>query len=78
MPRIAELRKIEGAMWARLEIDFERDGAVSLFTENEVKNLRKDERAGCIWAIENCSLLGDEEKNIARQAIEGFTITDKT
>jgi len=77
MPKIAELRMIDGAMWARLDVDWkmEKDGPVSLLTEPEVQAIRKDERNGCIWAIDNCPLLGDDEKNIARQAVEGFTIT---
>lgn len=74
MPRIAELREIDGALWARVETDLGGD-SVSLFTAAELRGIREDERKGCIWAIENCTLLTDEEKNIARQAIEGFTIT---
>ncbi len=74
MPKIAELREIDGATWARIDMTLGGD-SVSLFTEAEVRAVRDDERKACIWAVENCTLLDDEEKNIARQAIEGFTIT---
>lgn len=74
MPKIAELRQIDGAMWAR--IDMTLGSPVSLFTEAEVQEVRMDERRACIWAVENCPLLSDDEKNVAREAIEGFTITD--
>jgi len=75
MPRIAELKEIDGALWARLDLDLKDGGSVSLFTEAEVQGVRADERKGCVWSIQNCSLLSDEEKNIAVQAIEGWTIS---
>lgn len=76
MPKVAELRMIDGAMWARLDVDWKMDEPVSLLTETEVRAVRKDEREACVWAVDNCPLLTDDEKNVARQAIRGFTITD--
>lgn len=75
MPKIAELKEIDGALWARIDTTL-GGNSVSLFTEAEVRAVREDERKACIWAVDNCPLLDEEEKNIARQAIEGFTITD--
>jgi hypothetical protein len=75
MPKIAELRMIDGVMWARLDVDWKKDEQVSLLTEPEVQAIRKDEREACVWAVDNCSLLNEEEKNVTRQAIRGFTIS---
>lgn len=51
MPKIAELRKIDGAIWARLDVDLEADSSVSLLTASELHAIRKDEREGCIEVI---------------------------
>lgn len=72
MPKIAELREIDGALWARVEML--EPQPVSLLTSAEVDAIRKDERMACIWAVDNCPLLTEEERSIAVQAIKGFTI----
>lgn len=41
MPQIAELREIDGQMWARIPVN-EYDGVVSLYSEAEVQKLRRD------------------------------------
>lgn len=75
VPKIAELREIDGTMWARIDMTM-GGSSVSLFTDAEVHAIRDDERKACIWAVDNCPLLDEDEKNIVRQAIEGFTIAD--
>lgn len=75
MPRIAELREIDGAVWARIDTTL-GGNSVSLLTDAEVQAIRDDERKACTLAITTCPLLHEEEINIARQAIEGFTVTD--
>jgi hypothetical protein len=51
MPKIAELRKIDGAIWARLDVDLDTHSSVSLLTAPELQAIRKDEREGCIEVI---------------------------
>jgi len=52
MPKIAELRKFQGAMWARLDIDLD-SGPISLYTEDEIKAMIKKERDNIITMIRN-------------------------
>lgn len=47
MPKIAELKMIEGAMWARLDVNWKIDEPVSLLTEPELQAIKKGERAMC-------------------------------
>ena len=50
-----------------IQLNRELDGA-----RDEIARSQDDERKGCVWAIQNCSLMSDEEKNIAVQAIKGW------
>lgn len=43
MPKIAELKEIDGNLWARLDIGF-ASSPISIYTEHEIKAIRKDER----------------------------------
>ena len=52
MPKIAELRKFQGVMWARLDIDLD-NGPVGLYTEDEIKAMIKKERDNIITMIRN-------------------------
>jgi len=48
MPKITWLKEFEGALWARLELDMAvKDGPVHVFTETEIKELKKRERQKC-------------------------------
>lgn len=48
MPKMAELREIDGALWARVEVDLSVDpGSVSLLTGAEVEALKREQRALC-------------------------------
>ena len=59
MPKIAELKEIDGAMWARLDIEYEPgDGSVSLLTAAELKGIIKAER-------EQCAILADDHSHVA-------------
>lgn len=54
MPRITYLKEIDGALWARLELDMSTDhGAVHIFTDKEIKKLKDDERMAVRYEIEN-------------------------
>ena len=39
MPRIAELKEIDGQLWARMEMDRD-EGAVTLWTNEEIKDFK--------------------------------------
>ena len=48
MPKIMELREIDGGMWARLDIDMASpDQPVSLFVDSEVQAIRKSATLLC-------------------------------
>lgn len=51
MPKIAELKKIDDEIWARIDADWNADGPISLLTEPEVQAIRKDEREGVIEVV---------------------------
>ena len=43
MPKILELRKIDGALWARLDLDLSsQDQPVHLFTQSEIDALEAE------------------------------------
>lgn len=52
MPRISKLKEIDGAMWARLDMDWD-GGPVSIYTELEIKLIKEAERKIIIHVIEN-------------------------
>lgn len=52
MPRIAELREIEGEMWARLDFMKDLPSPVAFYTENELDKIKRAERLRCTTAIE--------------------------
>lgn len=52
MPTISKLKEIDGAMWARLDIDWD-GGPVSIYTEIEIKQIKEAERKRIIYAITN-------------------------
>lgn len=41
MPKIAEIREIEGALWCKLEPFPMEHGSVSIYTEHEVAQLKR-------------------------------------
>ncbi len=48
MPKIIELKEIDGAMWARVEVDLSVDpGSVSLVTGDEMDAIKRDVRMMC-------------------------------
>ena len=48
MPKITYLKEIDGATWARLEMDFAvADGPLHIFTQKEVEEMKKHERQMC-------------------------------
>lgn len=54
MPRIAELREIDGQLWVRIPaaaLTFGEEKSVSLWTESEKESALKAERERCIYAI---------------------------
>lgn len=61
MPKIAQLKTIDGALWARLEIDMRpEEGPVHVFTDAEIADLKARERKQ-VWAEiqEACCIDGD-------------------
>jgi len=52
LPRISKLKEIDGAMWARLDMDWD-GGPVSIYTELEIKLIKEAERKIIIHVIEN-------------------------
>lgn len=45
MPKVTYLKEIDGALWARLELDHATsDGAVHIFTDKEIRELKDRER----------------------------------
>ena len=54
MPKITYLKEIDGALWARLELDHPtKDGAVHIFTDKEIRELKDQERQAVREEIEN-------------------------
>lgn len=51
MPRVAEIKELDGGVWARVEMNPD-EGAVSLFLPSEVEALKKEERERCARHIE--------------------------
>ena len=60
MPRISELREIDGAVWAKLDIDWD-GGPVSFYTELEIKQIKEAERKDIIYAIQNLDRISYED-----------------
>lgn len=52
MPKPCELKEINGAIWARLDIDWD-GGPLSLYTEIEIQKIKERERQEIIFAIKN-------------------------
>lgn len=53
MPKIAELKKIDGHLWARIpDFLFEQGKTVFLWTESEKKDVLTAERNRVVYAIE--------------------------
>jgi len=53
MPKITYLKEIDGALWARLELDMSTsDGAVHVFTDKEIRELKDRERQAVRAEIE--------------------------
>jgi hypothetical protein len=49
MPKITYLKEIDGALWARLELDMATaDGPVHVLTEKEILELKEKERKN-VW-----------------------------
>jgi len=45
LPRITHLKTIDGALWAKLELDHPTsDGSVHVFTDKEIRELKDRER----------------------------------
>ena len=55
MPRIVELKKIEGSMWAKLEFDehIECEGIVTLYTDSELQDFKDKIKADIIRTIKD-------------------------
>lgn len=54
MPKITYLKEIDGALWARLELDLDtEDGPVHVFTEKEIRELKDRERKAVRAEIES-------------------------
>ena len=55
MPRIAEIREIDGECWVRMEPKGD-EGALTIWTAEEVRrhdnSIRCAERLRCVWALE--------------------------
>lgn len=60
MPKPCELRQIAGAMWAKLDIDWD-GGPMSLYTDNEIEDIKKRVRTEIIYAINNLDRITYEE-----------------
>lgn len=41
MPRIAELKWMDGAVWARVDVTPDKDGSVSLWTDAEERDAKR-------------------------------------
>lgn len=52
MPKPCELRQIAGAIWARLDMDWD-GGPVSLYTEIEIRKLKDDVCKEIVYLINN-------------------------
>lgn len=58
MPRIAQLKTIDGAIWCKLEFDehVQDHGVVTLFTNGELKQYKEDVRKEIIRQIREMEL----------------------
>jgi len=63
MPRIAELREIDGAMWAKLELESDPSG-IGIYTPEEIDAIRKDEGYAC------AGLMDDQRVGLERAEID--------
>lgn len=62
MPKITYLKEFEGKLWARLELDVAvADMPVHVFTDKEIKDLKKAERQACWDEIKNSTRYEDYE-----------------
>lgn len=50
MPKPCQLKQIDGAMWARLDMDWD-GGPISLYTDIELEEIRDRVRKDIIYAI---------------------------
>jgi hypothetical protein len=72
MPKLAELREIDGAMWARIECPSDSEDPIHILTDQEVAAIRKDERAACVEVI---SWFSNVEKFTAADVIARLRAT---
>lgn len=62
MPRITHLKEFEGGLWARLELDHPTsEGAVHIFTDKEIRELKDNERKR-VWREIREAARGDEDE----------------
>lgn len=52
MPKPCKLKEIDGAMWARLDIDWD-GGPVSLYTEIELREMKKKWIEEVVYVLNN-------------------------
>lgn len=67
MPKIAELKEIDGHLWARVELL--EPQPVHMLTDDEVHAIRKDERMACVDVLQQArkgEIDGDLRSIIAR------------
>ena len=63
MPLVAEIKKFEGAIWARIEVDGD-EGSVTLWTEDEKHQALKAERERCAQIADDLGALDAGHTNI--------------
>ena len=62
MPKITYLKEIDGALWARLELDMSMsEGAVHVFTEAEIRKLKADVRKDVWQTIKDACDSSDDD-----------------
>ncbi len=62
MPKITYLKEIDGALWARLELDMSTDeGVVHVFTETEIRKLKTDVRKDVWQTIKDACDSSDDD-----------------
>jgi len=66
MPKIAEIKEIDGELWARLDIT--QESPIHILTQSEIESVRRDERLLC-WS-EITKMVKDD---IAAHRETGFT-----
>lgn len=56
MPNICELKQIDGAIWARLDMNWDMEygmDPVNLYTDAEIEEIKRKERKKIIYIINN-------------------------